>query len=94
MATPIFSITNHHVPGKHQPPSITESSGGTYRSYFENGGGDQSIFVYDRATGKGVIYAGDYDWAPDEVVNSQPQTLALNSAERAWLAACWEAATQ
>jgi hypothetical protein len=49
--------------------------------------------VYDRTAGKGVLYAGDYDWAPDEVVNGQPQTLVLNSAELAWLAACWEAAT-
>jgi hypothetical protein len=89
-AMTIFTVTNHHIAGKNQPPQIDNSTG-TYRSYFENEAGDQAIFVYDRNTGKATLYLGDNDWVPDDVVNGIPQIGVLGSAEQLWLRACWQA---
>jgi hypothetical protein len=84
MTTPVFTVTNQHIPGKNPPPQIDDSAG-TYRSYFENDAGDQAIFVFDRNIGKAILYLGDRDWVPDDVVNGVPQTTVLDSAEQLWL---------
>ncbi|MBU0491766.1 MAG: hypothetical protein KKA73_27530 [Chloroflexi bacterium] len=55
---PILQIHNHHAPGCGVPPRIEEQPG-QYVGYFENEYGEQMVLVLDRATGAGLLYAGD-----------------------------------
>ncbi len=90
----IFSITNHHVEVAGVPPHIDDSQGNQLHYYFENRHGDQFIFVYDLDTNAGVLYCGDAGWEhPDSVMNGEPQRIALNTIEQAWLKDCWNTAT-
>lgn len=92
---PIFSVANHHVDGCGKPPQIDDSTLDRYLGYFENEHSEQSIFIYDRATKKGTLYMGDAGWErPHAVVDGAVPGLILSAAERAWLTACWAAATR
>ena len=92
---PIFSVANHHVDGCGDPPSIDDSTANRYLGYFENEHGEQAIFVYDRTSRQGVLYMGDAGWErPHAVVDGSVPELILGADERAWLSACWKAATR
>jgi hypothetical protein len=54
----ILQITNHHAPVCGTPSWIEEQPG-QYLGYFENEFGEQMIFVFDRSSGTGRLYAGD-----------------------------------
>ena len=89
----ILQIANHHTPACGTPPRIEEQPG-QYLGYFENEYGEQMIFVFDRSSGTGRLYAGDAGWeTPYEVVNGVAQELIMGSEESLWLRACWHAAT-
>lgn len=89
----ILQITNHHTPACGTPPRIEERPD-QYLGYFENEFGEQMIFVFDRSTGTGLLYAGDAGWeTPYEVVDGIAPELIMRSDEKLWLRACWEAAT-
>jgi hypothetical protein len=91
----IFSVANQHVEGCGKPPSIDNREPNGYRGYFENDYGEQAIFVYNRTTGEGTLYMGDAGWeTPHRVLNGAIPNLILSPAERAWLDACWKAATR
>ncbi len=88
----ILQITNHHVP-RGTSPRIEERPG-QYLGYFENEYSEQMIFVFDRGSGTGRLYAGDAGWETVyEVVDGVVRELILTSEEGLWLRACWEAAT-
>lgn len=89
----ILQICNHHTAACGTPPHIKERPG-QYTGYFENENGEQMIFVFDRCSGTGRLYAGDAGWETTfQVVNGQAQGLIMSSAEIQWLRACWLAAT-
>lgn len=88
---PLFTVSNHCVKEACQPPVLNGDDPNTYHSYFENAYGEQSIFVYKRNTGEGVIWCGDADWKPYPVVNGQVEGLILSTEEQIWLQACWQA---
>jgi hypothetical protein len=89
----ILQISNHHTTSCGTPPRIEEQAG-QYLGYFENQYGEQMIFVFDRRSGKGRLYAGDAGWEPSYgVVDGVVTELTLGPEEGLWLRACWEAAT-
>jgi hypothetical protein len=57
----LLQISNRHTTGCGTPPRIEERSD-QYLGYFENGYGEQMIFVFDRGNGTGRLYAGDAGW--------------------------------
>lgn len=89
----ILQIRNHHTAVCGTPPRIEERPG-QYLGYFENEYGEQMIFVFDRHSKTGRLYAGDAGWeTPYEVVDGIVPGLILSSTERQWLRACWREAT-
>ena len=91
---PIFRVTNHHTEACGTPPTIDDSEPKRYLGYFENQHGEQAIFVYDRTRRAGTLTMGDAGWERShEVVEGAVPGVILGAAERAWLAACWKAAT-
>jgi hypothetical protein len=95
---PIFRVTNHHTDACGTPPAIDDSVPDRYLRYFENEHGEQAIFIYDRARRSGTLSLGDAGWEHSHaVVEGAVAGLALGAlgaVERAWLAACWKAATE
>lgn len=91
--SPILQISNHHTASCGTPPQMEERVG-QYLGYFENQYGEQMIFVLDRRSGTGQLYAGDAGWeTPYEVVDGVAKELILTPEEALWLRACWKAAT-
>jgi hypothetical protein len=92
---PIFRVKNHHTDACGAPPAIDDSEPNRYLGYFENEHGEQAIFVYDRSRGAGTLLLGDGGWERSlEVVEGAVAGVVLGAMERAWLAACWKAATR
>jgi hypothetical protein len=90
--SPILQISNHHTANCGTPPRIEERAS-QYLGYFENQYGEQMIFVLDRRSGTGRLYAGDAGWeTPYEVVDGVAKELILTPEEALWLRACWKAA--
>lgn len=90
---PLLTLSNRHVAGCGVPPHIT-SQPGQYVGYFENGYGEQTVFIYNRATNEGVLYMGDYNWEkPLEVLDGTCPGLVMSDEESTWLRMCWQAAT-
>jgi len=88
----LLQIHNHHGPRSGTPPQIEERPG-QYLGYFENEYNEQMIFVFDRDSGTGWLYAGDVGWeTPHQVVDGRVEELVLDTAEELWLRACWSAA--
>ena len=88
----IFRVSNHHTPNCGRPPSVDGDAVETYHGYFENRHGEQSLFVYDRAKGEGLLHCGDGGWEhPFRVVDGRPEGLILSKEERLWLESCWMA---
>lgn len=91
---PIFRVSNHHTDACGAPPTVDDSEPDRYLGYFENQYGEQAIFVYDRARRAGTLWLGDAEWErPHAVVEGAVAGVVLGATERAWLAACWKAAT-
>lgn len=89
----ILQISNHHTAGCGTLPRIEERPG-QYLGYFENQYGEQMIFIFDRRSGTGRVYAGDAGWeTPYKVIDGVAKELILTPEEGLWLRACWGAAT-
>ncbi len=95
MSEPLLRIRNHHIPGCGDPPIVTGDDPALYIGYFENPHGEQWIFTYHRETGKAELRGGDAGWnSAHEVQDGSVRGLVLDTAERAWLMACWLSAVQ
>jgi hypothetical protein len=91
---PILRVTNRHTDACGAPPAIDDSEPSRYLGYFENEHGEQAIFVYDRTRRAGTLLLGDAGWErPHAVVEGAVAGVVLGATERAWLAACWKAAS-
>jgi hypothetical protein len=91
---PIFRVTNRHTDACGAPPAIDDSEPSRYLGYFANEHGEQAIFVYDRTRRAGTLLLGDAGWErPHAVVEGAVAGVVLGATERAWLAACWKAAS-
>jgi hypothetical protein len=90
----IFSVRNKHSVAAGEPPKVDANTKGKYHSYFENGYGEQAIFIYDRETQSGLLWHGDAGWEkPYKVIDGLAPELVLSEEEEMWLQACWNAAT-
>jgi len=91
---PIFRVTNRHTDACGTPPAVDDSEPDRYLGYFENQYGQQATFVYDRARRRERC-----GWAMRDgsvrtrVVEGAVAGVVLGATERAWLVACWKAAT-
>jgi hypothetical protein len=90
---PIFRVTNRHTDACGAPPAIDDSEPNRSLGYFENEHGEQAILVYDRTRRAGTLLLGDAGWVRPHAVVEAVAGVVLGAAERAWLAACWKAAT-
>ncbi|MBV9280080.1 MAG: hypothetical protein JOZ41_08375 [Chloroflexi bacterium] len=91
-----FSARNRHNAAVSLIPAEAREGDHRYRAYYENQHGEQLIFVYDRKTGRGVLYHGDVDWEPREVTEEtgvMKADIILDVFEREWLSICWRTAT-
>jgi hypothetical protein len=93
LPAPLFTVSNHHTAQAGRPPAINGDESGAYHGYFENRYGEQFIFVYRKDTSEGTLWGGDVGWKPHRVVDAKVESLILSREEKAWLQACWEAAT-
>lgn len=91
---PLFQVGNHHSANCGPSPHIDDAGTNQYLGYFENGYGEQAVFIYDYAANKAVLYMGDAGWETQHaVVNGSAPDLILSETERLWVRACWQAAT-
>ena len=90
----MFVVSNRHGAQAGRPPAIDGDEPGAYHGYFENRYGEQFVFVCRRDKGEGTLWGGDIGWEPHPVVDGKVESLVLSSEERAWLQACWDAATR
>ena len=63
-----------------------------YRSQFTNQYGEEWKFVYDPATGEGILRGSDVDWQEYRVVEGLVPDLILNEEEVQWLRNAWKSA--
>lgn len=91
--TLVFAAANKHSADCGAPPAIQNQDPQCYYGYFENPFGEQWVFVYDRASRRGLLRGGDVSWPEAHEVVDGAVDLMLGDAERLWLAACWKAAT-
>ncbi len=95
--SPLFTVTNHHVPDSGRPPQIDGDQPG-YHGYFENLYGEQFILYIPRPETPdlrpmGTLWCGDAGWEhPYQVVEGVAIGLIMGKEEIAWLQACWLAA--
>lgn len=91
---PLFTVSNHHDDSCGSPLAVDGDAKGKYTGYFQNMLGEQFVFVYDRETEEGLLWAGDWNW--DNAVQVQAgvvEGVNLTESEQLWLQACWKAAT-
>ncbi len=60
---------------------------------FRNRYGEQWEFVYDPATGHGILRGSDVDWQEYPVIAGLAPGLVLSQEEIAWLRKAWSEAT-
>jgi len=91
----LLQVRNRHSPEAGTPPRIADDlDANQYVGYFENGYGEQALFVYDRDAGTGRLYLGDAGWETAyAVINGGVPDLVLSENELLWVRACWQAAT-
>jgi hypothetical protein len=90
----LLQVRNKHSPEAGTPPRIVELDANQYVGYFENGDGEQALFVYDRDAGTGRLYLGDAGWeTAHAVINGAVPDLLLSESELLWVRACWQAAS-
>jgi len=88
----VFTALNRHSADSGKPPRITREIG-NYYGYFEAEFGDQFVFVYDKETGEGQLWCGDYSWEePVTVIDGKASELELSGPEVKWLQLVWEVA--
>lgn len=69
----VFAAHNTQDERCGSPPRLRNTAKpGLYHGYFENRHGEQFVFVFDRATGTGMVSGGDLGWDDPKVF-----TLAL-----------------
>lgn len=92
----LFQVRNKHVSDSGESPSIDGNASDRYHAYFENGQGEQLIFIYDRKADTGTLYHGDLGWDDPQPVEEGGRcpNVILDEAETLWLRACWLAATE
>ena len=90
--THLFSVPNHHFIGRGKPPKFNGDDPDSYYSYFENCHGEQLIFEFNRDSKQALLWHGDVDWEPRQVVNGMVN-LILSEEEHMWLQACHKAVT-
>jgi hypothetical protein len=90
----IFEAFNRHGVTEGLPPHISTDVSGNYYGYYENEYGEQFIFVYERAGGKGTLWLGDNGWeTPEPVIDGHAPNIVLSKPELMWLLSCWLSAT-
>lgn len=93
MSNPFFIMKNKHAKSCGNPAVITNEDPQKYYGYFENGYGEQWIFIYDRCTKDAKLYGGDVGWEEQyKVKNGHVDGLILNEEEKMWLQVCYKAA--
>lgn len=90
----LLTIHNRHSQKCGEAPQITNDDRSRYIGYFQNEHGDQWIFVDDPATGPATLRCGDATWSTIYTIHG-PGDLpnSITDTERAWILACWQAAT-
>ena len=63
-----------------------------FMSRFTNRYGERWVFVYDPATGEGILRGSDVDWEEYRVIQGKVDGLILNDEEIRWLRRSWAAA--
>ena len=63
-----------------------------FMSRFTNRYGERWVFVYDPATGEGILRGSDVDWEEYRVIQGKVDWLILNDEEIRWLRRSWAAA--
>ncbi len=92
MSEPLLRIRNHHALECGDPPIVNSDDPNLYVGYFEKPFGEQWIFTYNRETAAAELRGGDIGWnTAIPVRGGVAQDLILDSAEKTWLGACWEA---
>jgi hypothetical protein len=91
---PLLVISNTHALASGMPPGLTNADPTKYLGYFVNEHGDQWVFVFDCDTHRATLYGGDMGWTHQlTIASSTDFTSSVTESERAWLEACWRAAT-
>lgn len=94
MSDPLLRIRNHHSLSCGDPPIVNSDNPSVYIGYFENVHSEQWIFTYSRSSKVGILRGGDLGWNKAiAVVDGTAPGVVLSTAEQAWLATCWMAAT-
>ena len=86
----LLEIENLHSADCGSPPSL--DAAGKYLGYYENGLGEQWVFVGDRKSCEAVVCGGDAGWSKQYKVSIQrprPVDLVLQEAEQIWLINCF-----
>ncbi len=90
VALPLFEVSNHHSASSGKPPALDGDERGTYVGYFENELREQYVYVFDRATARATLRAGDVGLGRTfSVVEGEAIGLVLGEAEALWVRACW-----
>ena len=90
----LLQVRNRHLAEAGTPPRIVYPDANQYVGYFENGYGEQALFVYDRDARTGRLYLGDAGWeTAHAVINGAVPDLILSESELLWVRACWQVAT-
>jgi hypothetical protein len=90
----LLQVRNRHAAEAGTPPRIVDLDATQYVGYFENGYGEQALFVYDRDAGMGKLHLGDAGWeTAHAVINGGVPDLVLSESELLWVRTCWQAAT-
>jgi hypothetical protein len=91
----VFAAYERIRPGRAGPPGITNlDRPRSFFGYFQNQDGEAWLFEYDGEERRGWVWGEDIDWEKNEVIGGEVPGINLNRHERAWLKACWEAATE
>jgi hypothetical protein len=89
----LFWVHNKHGSASGNSPHIDGTIRKRYHSYFENGYGEQMVFVYDYEVNEGTLWHGDAGWEQAfRVVAGDVPELLLADDERLWLSTCWKSA--
>jgi hypothetical protein len=89
----IFQAWNNHLEDAGIPPHLDGNAKDKYSGYFRNEHGEQSLFVYDYQTKKGILWMGDNGWEEAiPVMDGEATDTILTKSESLWLRACWFAA--
>ena len=90
MPEPLFKVSNRHAASCGGPPAVDADVPGEYHGYFINEHGEQTIYVYDHATGEATIRMGDAGWNNVlRVVDGRVAGVTVDRAEAAWIRTCW-----